>query len=403
MKRILSLLMALCLLAGCAGSASSAAPAVTQAPAPTAVPQTLTAYCETGAAALEAYAEARNVDLTLTDSADEADLVILNEAPADGYRDLLGDDLLAAAASRAGLTGESRALPLGRTLYAYWADSAVLTALLGENSVTDLQNANWTEWSALVGTLTEWLARPAETELTINGKGYTLPETLPEGLTLDGVFAVEGDRAPGWTGVLLAAGEPRTADTLTGAVNGLYSAVTLEWDNAAAESPLFIRARLSDLLAARGIDGCQTLVPVPFKCEFVEEDLFNEEYNLTGLMNYPVLTTAGWLAVPDTADADGAKAAAGAILWLYTSAQGEKVLTEELGLITPWDTASDNTALGSLQVRQVSTGILPAQTLSAGAAQALNEAEQALQGVSKRTKAQRTAFVDAVLQALGAE
>ena len=36
---------------------------------------------------------------------------------------------------------------------------------------------------------------------------------------------------------------------------------------------------------------------IPFKCNLEESDLSTEEYNLTGLLNYPVLADAGYLTL----------------------------------------------------------------------------------------------------------
>ena len=251
--------------------------------------------------------------VTYTQDAAAADLALLSAMPeGDGWQDLTGQPLLAAAASRAGLPAEGQdtvtALPLGRSLYAYWANGELLTALLGETCLTDLQNASWAEWSALVQDLTAWLDAPAETALTLNGNAYTLPAQAPEAAAgLQGVFAVPGgEPAAAWsgaalTGALLAAGDERTDTALTGPLNGVYSALTLELENAASAEgtladaasalaggqALFVRAGLADLTAVLGTDAVQSLVPVPFKCYFEQSDLTTEEYDLTGLMNYP--------------------------------------------------------------------------------------------------------------------
>ena len=67
------------------------------------------------------------------------------------------------------------------------------------------------------------------------------------------------------------------------------------------------------------------------------------------------------------------------------------------------NTASDTTTLGAMQVEQVNTAILPGIDLpTAAAAQALTANEEALQG-GTRGKAERTAFTQAALAALGAE
>ena len=148
---------------------------------------------------------------------------------------------------------------------------------------------------------------------------------------------------------VLAADGQYTADALTGPLNGIYSAVSLEWDAMAdsAEGGLFRRARLTDLLAAYGVDACQDLVLIPFKTNLEDSDLTTEEYNLTGLLDYPILANAGCFALQDTGDAAALKSAESAVLWLYSSGDGEKALTNTLGVITPWNTASDTTTLGA--------------------------------------------------------
>ena len=156
-------------------------------------------------------------------------------------------------------------------------------------------------------------------------------------------------------------------------------------------------------LSAYGADACQDLVLIPFKTNLEDSDLTTEEYNLTGLLDYPILANAGCFALQDTGDAAALKSAESAVLWLYSSGDGEKALTNTLGVITPWNTASDTTTLGAMQVEQVNTAILPGIDLpTAAAAQALTANEEALQG-GTRGKAERTAFTQAALAALGAE
>ena len=104
---------------------------------------------------------------------------------------------------------------------------------------------------------------------------------------------------------------------------------------------------LTDLLAAYGVDACQDLVLIPFKTNLEDSDLTTEEYNLTGLLDYPILANAGCFALQDTGDAAALKSAESAVLWLYSSGDGEKALTNTLGVITPWNTASDTTTLGA--------------------------------------------------------
>ena len=99
---------------------------------------------------------------------------------------------------------------------------------------------------------------------------------------------------------------------------------------------------------------------IPFKPAWRDNDLTAEEYNLLpGLLDYPILANAGCFALQDTGDAAALKSAESAVLWLYSSGDGEKALTNTLGVITPWNTASDTTTLGAMQVEQVNTAILP--------------------------------------------
>ena len=390
-------------------TACAAAPVESVATVETALepsPQVLTAYATDGLApALQAYADAQGVALNWTDDAGAASLLALDHQPDGSTLDVTGDTLLAAAAARANVTESAASLPAGRSLYGYWVSGSLLNSLLGDGAAEALQNASWDEWSDFVETLQNWLNEPKAATVTLNGTDRTLPETRPEALTATGVFAPPLDRLSGYTVAVLAADGQYTADALTGPLNGIYRAVSLEWDAMAdsAANGLFRRAKLTDLLAAYGADACQDLVLIPFKTNLEDSDLTTEEYNLTGLMDYPILANAGCFAIQDTGDAAALKTAESAVLWLYSSGEGEKALTDTLGVITPWNTASDTTTLGAMQVEQVNTAILPGIDLpTAAAAQALTANEEALQG-GTRGKAERTAFTQAALAALGAE
>ena len=371
-----------------------------------AAPQTLKVYTSASLApAAQAYAEAQGVALTLTDEAASADLLLTDHAPGGSLLDVTSDTLLAAAAARAGITENANALPLGRSLYGYWARADVLNALLGDGAAAALQTANWEEWSDFVETLSAWMAEPKAATVTLSGTDYTLPDARPGSLTATGVFAAPLDRASGYTAALLAADGTYTADALTGPLNGVYSAVTLEWDHMAADGGegIFRRAKLTDLLAEYGADTCNGLVLVPFKCQLDDSDLTAEDYNAEGLLNYPVLADVGSIAINAGTSADGLKAAKSAALWLYSNGAGEDALTETLGVVTPWNTAAGTTAVTAMQVQQVGTGILPGVALDTAAADALTANELTLQDSEKHTKAERTAFVDGALAALGAE
>ena len=398
------------LLAGCSLSDVTAAvlPAENTATietAPTPAPQELRVYASASLApAAQAYAAAQGVTLTLTDDTATADLLLCDHAVIGSLLDVTSDALLAAAAARADITDNATALPLGRSLYGYWANGSVLNALLGEDGTAALQTADWDEWSDFVETLADWLAEPKAATVTLSGKDYTLPESRPDAVTATGVFAAPMDRASGYSAALLAADGTYTADALTGPLNGVHSAVTLEGDNLtdSAANAVFCRAKLTDILAEYGSDACQNMVLVPFKCNFDDSDLTTEEYNVEGLLNYPVLADVGCVSINADTTADGLKAAKSAALWLYTNGAGEDALTEALGVITPWNTASDATTLGAMQVQQASVGILPGTALNAATTDALTANEQSVQADEKHTKAERTAFTAAALQALGA-
>lgn len=447
LKRILCPALALGLLASCTQAPAPSASTAETAAAPTAAPQSLTVYYEAGPAtaaakALRLYADAQGVELVEleagTDPA-QADLAVLNAAPAgddEAWRNMAADSLLSTAAIRAGVEAETAvtavtALPLGKTLYGYWADKDLLAALLGadaETLVADLTACSWQEWSDFAQDVTDWLAEPAEVSLTLSGTEYALPAEKPEAAAgLKGVFALPAS-APGacfggaaFTGVLLAAGDTRSEDTLVGPLNGLYSALTLESANRDASAlpdqaeaaamlqngqALFYRGTMADVLAHTEGDVQDRLVCLPFKGDFVQDDLSTDEYNLTGLMNYPILSTAAWLAIPAGADEQGARAAAAAILWLYTSQVGEETLTESLSLITPWGTASNDTAAARSQVEQVGKGILPEVVLTPDVHSALTQAGAALAAGEDGTwrtqfdRDDRTAWRDAAVAAL---
>ena len=88
------------------------------------------------------------------------------------------------------------------------------------------------------------------------------------------------------------------------------------------QNAVFRRAKLTDLLADYGADACQGLTLIPFKCNLDESDLTTEEYNLDGLLNYPVLADVGCIAINADTSPEGLKAAKSAALWLYSNGEG---------------------------------------------------------------------------------
>lgn len=411
MKRIFCVLLALVLLTGClqvpvGGEIDD--PAATLPTAPTAAPLTLLVGGDlplrsdsAAVTAIQRYGDLMGVRTTLSAGSPTAGLALLSATPTDpgAYVDLSTDPLLAAAALRAGIITSGNqtfyALPLGRSLYAYWADSAVLTALLGDGCLTDVQNATWTEWSLFVTTLTGWLASPAAMPVRLNGRTYTLPAQKTSALQrLCGVFALPPADNGQWgsgaafTPALLAADRQRTSAALDGPLNGLGDAFLLELGNGVPEAEqgnsltgqlrdgkaLFARASLADLAAVCSGEMLDRLVFVPFKGSYTEADLTTEQYNLAGLTNYPILAGAGYLAIPTGADAEARRAGVAAMLWLYSSAAGEDILIDDLLLITPWDTASNTSTPGAMQIRQAESGVLPDVGLGSATASALGGA-----------------------------
>ncbi|MGN0974944.1 MAG: hypothetical protein ACI4OL_03010 [Gemmiger sp.] len=366
--------------------------------------------------ALTEYAAAQGVTVSVVQTADEAGLAVLCADPegADGWRDLSGDALLNAAAARTGTEGSFSALPLGKTLYAYWADRRVLGALLGDGfDLSAMQNATWKEWSDFCTALQSWLDSPAERTVTLSGTAYTLPaakEGAAAGLTQ--VFAIpeHGFGGAALSGTLVAAGGQRTRQALTGPLNGLANCFALELANGGAgigtpgqvlagegaAQAVFYRGPLCDFTAALGADACQELVMTPQKCYFTADDLSTDEYNVAGLTNYPVAASAGYFAVPAAADEESARAGMSFLLWLYTSTEGEVLLTDGLVLVTPWNTASDATALGAALVETMGSGVVPGVPLSQGENAALEQA------AGRSAPLDRKAFVAAACDALGA-
>ena len=168
MQKIKSAALALpaLLLAGCA-AALPAENTATIETAAAAAPQTLKVYTSASLApAAQAYAEAQGVALTLTDEAASADLLLTDHALGGSLLDVTSDTLLAAAAARAGITENANALPLGRSLYGYWARADVLNALLGDGAAAALQTANCPTHAPAalrppVSLPRRWTARPA--------------------------------------------------------------------------------------------------------------------------------------------------------------------------------------------------------------------------------------------------
>ena len=416
MKRLLTILLAAALLAGCGGRlrllpdggqapASSAVPQATEAP-----DRVLTVWDESGALseALALYSESQGVRVEPAADAASAALAVSAAQPAaDSALDLSQQGELVQGMAGA-LTGGQEGcfgLPLANAAYGYLASAARLRALLGaEFDPADLQKASAAEWRDFVDALNGWLEQPAETGLTLNGKEYALPAEKPAELArLEAVFAVAADDR--FAGPVLApvlgtcyktaeeaAAGGRTDAQLTGALNSLWTLLTDEAgslagageDGAApgrAEAQaafaegkaLFFRAST----AQSGLSAEDTVV-VPLKFTFDDTDLHGG-FSLEELTGMPVVKSGGWVYLPAAADENGRAEACAFLLWLYASEAGRQLM----------DGGSGAEGLPDL------SAALSAETL-----EAIDAAGNELAALTQFTTAGRRAFTSAVLAAL---
>lgn len=416
MKRLLTILLAAALLAGCGGRlrllpdggqapASSPVPQATEAP-----DRVLTVWDESGALseALALYSESQGVRVEPAADAASAALAVSAAQPAaDSALDLSQQGELVQGMAGA-LTGGQEGcfgLPLANAAYGYLASAARLRALLGaEFDPADLQKASAAEWRDFVDALNGWLEQPAETGLTLNGKECALPAEKPAELAgLEAVFAVAADDR--FAGPVLApvlgtcyktaeeaAAGGRTAAQLTGALNSLWTLLTDEagslagaGENGAAPGraeaqaafaegkTLFFRAST----AQSGLSAEDTVV-VPLKFTFDDTDLHGG-FSLEELTGMPVVKSGGWVYLPAAADENGRAEACAFLLWLYASEAGRQLM----------DGGSGAEGLPDLSA-----------ALSAEAMEAIDAAGNELAALTRFTTAGRRAFTSAVLAAL---
>ena len=416
MKRLLTILLAAALLAGCGGRlrllpdggqapASSPVPQATEAP-----DRVLTVWDESGALseALALYSESQGVRVEPAADAASAALAVSAAQPAaDSALDLSQQGELVQGMAGA-LTGGQEGcfgLPLANAAYGYLASAARLRALLGaEFDPADLQKASAAEWRDFVDALNGWLEQPAETGLTLNGKEYALPAEKPAELAaLEAVFAVAADDR--FAGPVLApvlgtcyktaeeaAAGGRTDAQLTGALNSLWTLLTDEagslagaGENGAAPGraeaqaafaegkALFFRAST----AQSGLSAEDTVV-VPLKFTFDDTDLHGG-FSLEELTGMPVVKSGGWVYLPAAADENSRAEACAFLLWLYASEAGRQLM----------DGGSGAEGLPDLSA-----------ALSAEAMEAIDTAGNELAALTRFTTAGRRAFTSAVLAAL---
>ncbi len=394
-SRLLAAALAGCLLAGCAGQRLALLPgslppesAGTPAPAEAPAPQSLCILSEAPwpaglDALLRTYSAGQGAEAVLLEAGGgkgaEPDLVLLPRRPAaEGYIDLSQDPLFtvliqsAAALPGQDLSGPCPALPLGFGGYGYLGNQELLEALLGEEFEPGLlQRASSAEWTGLIQALGGWIERPAEQPVTLAGETFFLPAEKPAiAQNLTGVFAVPAAEPCAFAGSALspvlctAFADPGevTADRelLAGPLGSLWSAFRLEtgW-MAGADGPIsrgdgraaaqtmrdvagllasgqavFCRAFTGQLLPYLSGEDAARLVLIPLKYPFDETDLGpNAAFTLEQLANQPVVGTAGWLAIPESAGEDARARAEGFLLWLFASDEGRQALADTMGLL----------------------------------------------------------------------
>ncbi|MDR2767699.1 MAG: ABC transporter substrate-binding protein [Treponema sp.] len=114
-------------------------------------------------------------------------------------------DLAAAIPPSLALTTDGKTsygVPYNVEGYGYIADRDMLAALFGaenvEKIIAAVKSASYAEWEALVKAIDGWIKRPSAARVTLSGSAYTfLPVREGAAVNLNGVFAVMG--AEKWT------------------------------------------------------------------------------------------------------------------------------------------------------------------------------------------------------------
>ena len=418
MKRLLGILLAAALLAGCGGrlrllpqggqdTAPSAVPQATEAPE-----RVLAVWDEGGALseALALYGESQGVAVEQAADAASAALAVSAAQPgADAALDLTeqGELVQGMAGALTGGQEGCRGLPLGDTAYGYLADLTRLRALLGEGfDPAHLQKATAAQWREFTAALADWIDSPAAVTVTLSGQEYALPAEKPAELAaLEAVYAVaDEDRFAGpvlapvlgtcYKTVEEAAAGGRTDAQLQGALNSLWTLLTDEAASLAgadeagaaparaearaafAEGRAFFYRATAAEAAAAGLSAENTVVTA-LKFTFDDTDLHGG-FSLEELADLPVVKSGGWVYMPAGATESQQTEARAFLLWLYASEAGRQLTEGEAPAGLP----------------DLSAG------LDAGALAAIEAAGEELAGLSQFTTTGRKAFTGAVLAAL---
>ena len=363
MKRILSMLVCAALLAGCSGlnltpsrpPEEQAVPQESPTPAPTRLAVSLEESDQALKTLFEAYGEEQNVTVEYT-SADQCDLAVLRTQPGEGWVSLEGDSLYEALCGMLGVETGRNSLPLGSYGYGYLVNTQLLGALLGEGPLLDLQRCSYGDWAAFCRALESWIAAPSERSVSLNDHVYTLPAATDETTgSLQAVFLLADGESGCYGGEALSYALAAAADSLDGLTaqamtapaQALYNAFMLEaeslWRPEGEDAPLeqaraeeafqegkalFYRADTvrGAVLAGQGMG----LGLMGLKLDLAPGQIGAQNLDAEQLRSWPVVGTYRYLALREGADTQAAQAF---VYWLYVSHQGQRLLTDTLGLV----------------------------------------------------------------------
>lgn len=362
MKRILSVLLCAALLGGCGSlNLTPSRPQEEQTPqvGPTQAPTRLAVFLnetdEVLKPVFEAYGAEQNVTVEYV-SQQECDLAVLRTRPGEGWGGLEEDSLYSALCGMLGVDQGEDCLPMGSSGYGYLVNTQMLGALLGEGALLDLQRCSYQDWAAFCQALAGWIASPSAQKVDLNENTYTLPSAKDETTgSLEAVFLLADGESSCYGGQVLSYAlaasadslEALTAGALSGPAGALYDAFCLEadslWrpeggqepmDQAQAEEAflngkaLFYRADTvrGSVLAGQGMSpGLLGL-----KLDLGSDEIGAQGLDAEQLRSWPVVGTYRYLALREEGDTGAAQAF---MYWLYVSHQGQRMLTDTLGLV----------------------------------------------------------------------
>lgn len=377
MKRMLALILAVLLLAGC-GTMGILPEKVelppVQSPAPTPTPEPLRYWLEPGAQlpeSLTAYASSRGIALEETDSSSEAGIAFLSFCPSSDHWDLSGEQLLAQGAQLLGspLSADQRGIPVEMGQYGYLVNTEALSQMLdGADALADLQAATYAEWERFVKLASGWMAGAKVNPARLNGKDYPFAAAKGDAAkNLDDVFAVDCQQGFGESPLapaFAAAAGSLSADDLIGPLNSVWNTFALETSHlatcgrgstaitgidAAAARQMFEQGKA--LLLRTELQPGQDYVPV--KYSFDKTDLNTDSgWTLDSLSRSPIQSVALWGAVPENAPEAQIDQGLGYLLWLYT-APGSPLINQPSREIPVLKLSREQEALANTAVTQL--------------------------------------------------